>query len=153
MPTACRKALLFATGLLLTTANSWAQADPETIPPGGRSGVGVQTDGDKEQYKSPPPPIVRRLEPAGWDVIKINRNNLYERGWASSDVRHRDDAIERAHAAKASGYRNVILAGESYGGETVCRAPQPVPRGRRHARVRQQRPVLESLWISARGKP
>jgi pimeloyl-ACP methyl ester carboxylesterase len=73
-------------------------------------------NGDKEQYKSPPPPIVRRLEQAGWDVVKINRNNLYEHGWSSSGVRHRDDAIERAQAAKAHGYKSVILAGQSYGG-------------------------------------
>jgi pimeloyl-ACP methyl ester carboxylesterase len=72
--------------------------------------------GDNEQYKNPPPPIVRRLETAGWDVVKINRNNLYEHGWTSSGVRHRDDAIDRARAAKASGYKNVILAGQSYGG-------------------------------------
>lgn len=73
-------------------------------------------NGDKEQYKSPPPPIVRRLERAGWDVVKINRNNLYEHGWSSSGVRHRDDAIARALAAKAQGYKSVILAGQSYGG-------------------------------------
>jgi pimeloyl-ACP methyl ester carboxylesterase len=82
---------------------------------------------DNEQYKGAPPPIMRRLETAGWDVIKINRNNLYERGWSSSGVRHRDDAIERARAAKAAGYRNVILAGQSYGGaislEANARAP------------------------------
>lgn len=73
-------------------------------------------NGDKEQYKSLPPPIVRRLERAGWDVVKINRNNLYEHGWSSSGVRHRDDAISRALAAKAQGYKSVILAGQSYGG-------------------------------------
>jgi len=83
--------------------------------------------GDNEQYKYPPPPIMRRFEGAGWDVVKINRNNLYEHGWTSSGVRHRDDALERARAAKASGYKNVILAGQSYGGaislEANTRAP------------------------------
>ena len=72
--------------------------------------------GDNEQYKYPPAPVLRRFESAGWDVVKINRNNLYEHGWTSSGVRHRDDAIERARAAKASGYKSVILAGQSYGG-------------------------------------
>jgi pimeloyl-ACP methyl ester carboxylesterase len=71
---------------------------------------------DSEQYRNPPPPVVRRLATAGWDVVKINRNNLHERGWTSSGVRHRDDAIARAAAAKAAGYRAVILAGQSYGG-------------------------------------
>jgi len=72
--------------------------------------------GDNEQYKYPPAPVLRRFESAGWDVVKINRNNLYEHGWTSSGVRHRDDAIERARAAKATGYKSVILAGQSYGG-------------------------------------
>jgi hypothetical protein len=72
--------------------------------------------GDRVQYKSPPPAVVRRLAEAGWDVIRINRNNLYERGWTSSGVRHRDDAIERLRQAKAQGYRAIILAGQSYGG-------------------------------------
>jgi dienelactone hydrolase len=71
--------------------------------------------GDKEQFASPPPPVVRRLATAGWDVIRINRNNLYEKGWATSGPRHRDDAIERSRTAKAQGYKRVMLAGQSYG--------------------------------------
>jgi pimeloyl-ACP methyl ester carboxylesterase len=72
--------------------------------------------GDREQFRGSPAPVVRQLATAGWDVIKINRNNLYEKGWVTSGVRHRDDAIERARAARAQGYRAVILAGQSYGG-------------------------------------
>src|SRR5262245_56120011 len=72
--------------------------------------------GAEEQYRFAPPPIVRRLASIGWDVIKINRNNLYEHGWTSSGVRHRDDALERVRAAKAQGYKTVMLAGQSYGG-------------------------------------
>jgi hypothetical protein len=71
--------------------------------------------GDKEQFRNPPPPVVRRLATVGWDVIRINRNNLYEKGWATSGPRHRDDAIERSRAAKAQGYKQVVLAGQSYG--------------------------------------
>jgi pimeloyl-ACP methyl ester carboxylesterase len=73
-------------------------------------------DGRKAQYEYPPPPIVRGLALAGWDVIKINRNNLVEREWYYTGVRHTDDALQRAQAAKASGYKAVILAGQSYGG-------------------------------------
>jgi hypothetical protein len=73
-------------------------------------------DGDREAYRSPPPLIMRRFANAGWDVFKINRNNLNERGWTSSGVRHRDEAIERARAARSQGYRAVVLAGQSYGG-------------------------------------
>lgn len=72
--------------------------------------------GQRDQYKGPVSPVVRRLAQAGWDVIRINRNPLYERGWATSGPRHRDDAIERVRAARAQGYRHIILAGQSYGG-------------------------------------
>ncbi len=72
-------------------------------------------DGDKDQYLGSPPPVVRALQMYGWDVIRINRNPLYERGWTTSGARHRDDAIERLRAAKVQGYRLVVLAGQSYG--------------------------------------
>jgi hypothetical protein len=72
--------------------------------------------GDREQYRGATPPIMRRLAGAGWDIVRINRNNLNERGWTSSGVRHRDDAIARVRSAKAQGYRYVVLAGQSYGG-------------------------------------
>jgi len=70
---------------------------------------------DREQFNGSPPPVVRSMQLAGWDVIRINRNNLYEKSWEVSGVRHRDDAIERLRAAKAQGYRSVVLAGQSYG--------------------------------------
>ncbi|MFO1079703.1 MAG: hypothetical protein U1E23_03625 [Reyranellaceae bacterium] len=72
--------------------------------------------GDEEQYRFAPPVIIRRLANAGWDVIKVNRNNLYERGWTSSGVRHRDNLLERVAWARSQGYRAVLLAGQSYGG-------------------------------------
>jgi hypothetical protein len=71
--------------------------------------------GHLEQFHNPPPPVVRAMALEGWEVLRINRNNLYERNWTSAGVRHRDDAIERLRAAKAQGYRKVILAGQSYG--------------------------------------
>lgn len=71
--------------------------------------------GDRDQYNAPLPPIVRAMAVRGWDVVRINRNNLHERGWSTSGPRHRDDALERVKAAKAQGYRHVILAGQSYG--------------------------------------
>jgi pimeloyl-ACP methyl ester carboxylesterase len=71
---------------------------------------------DREQFNDPPPPIMRAMQLAGWDIIRINRNNLYEKSWESSGPRHRDDALDRLSAAKAQGYRFVVLAGQSYGG-------------------------------------
>ena len=72
--------------------------------------------GDREQYVYPVPPLIRRFAQAGWDVIRVNRNNLTERGWMVSGLRHRDDLIERVKEARARGYRHIIAAGQSYGG-------------------------------------
>jgi len=71
---------------------------------------------DREQFNDPPPPIMQAMQLAGWDIVRINRNNLYEKSWESSGPRHRDDALDRLRAAKAQGYRFVVLAGQSYGG-------------------------------------
>ncbi len=71
---------------------------------------------DREQFNNPPPPVVRAMQLAGWDVIRINRNNLYEKSWESSGPKHRDDALDRLRDAKMRGYRFVVLAGQSYGG-------------------------------------
>lgn len=71
--------------------------------------------GDRDQYNAPLPPILRAMAVRGWDVVRINRNNLHERGWSTSGPRHRDDALERSRLAKAQGYRSVVLAGQSYG--------------------------------------
>ncbi len=70
---------------------------------------------DREQFNGLPPPVVRAMQLAGWDVIRINRNNLYEKSWESSGPKHRDDALERLRAAKAQGYRFIVMAGQSYG--------------------------------------
>ncbi len=77
---------------------------------------------DREQFNDPPPPIIRALQLAGWDVTRINRNNLYEKSWESSGPKHRDDALERLRAAKAQGYRFVVEAGQSYGGTIAVEA-------------------------------
>lgn len=68
------------------------------------------------QYHIAPPAIARRFARAGWDVIKVQRNPRFERGWIPSGVRHVEDLVERANKAKAEGYRLVIAAGQSYGG-------------------------------------
>jgi len=86
--------------------------------PGQAKGLVLWSHGlaaDREQFNSAPPPVVRAMQLAGWDVIRINRNNLYEKSWEVSGARHRDDAIKRLQAAKAQGYRSVVLAGQSYG--------------------------------------
>jgi len=72
--------------------------------------------GNRDQYKSAPPLFVRRLAQAGWDVVKIDRNGLYEHGWSASGGKHVDDLLQRARQAKARGYARVIAAGQSFGG-------------------------------------
>lgn len=72
--------------------------------------------GDRPQYHYPLPPLMRRLARDGWDVFKIARNNLSERGWVASGARHVRDLLDRVRAARAQGYARVIAAGQSYGG-------------------------------------
>jgi len=72
--------------------------------------------GKLEQYGSPPPEIVRDFARAGWDVVKIQRNNLHENGWTASGTKHVADLLERIEKAHAQGYRRIIAAGQSYGG-------------------------------------
>lgn len=89
--------------------------------------------GDKVQYTAAMPPVIRRLAQAGWDVIKINRNNLHERCganaasalsgcWSAGGVRHVDDLIDRARKARAQGYDRIIAAGQSFGGAIALEA-------------------------------
>ena len=98
--------------------------------PGRAKGLILWSHGvsaDKVQYTAAAPPMIRRLAQAGWDVIKINRNNLHERCagsgsnalsgcWTAGGTRHVDDLIDRATRARAQGYDRIIAAGQSFGG-------------------------------------
>jgi pimeloyl-ACP methyl ester carboxylesterase len=83
--------------------------------------------GDKTQYTGAVPPFVRRLANAGWDVVRINRNNLYEHGWSSSGPKHVEDLLQRARQAKTQGYDRLIAAGQSYGGAISVEANARTP--------------------------
>ena len=72
--------------------------------------------GQQVQYTSPPPEHVKDLARAGWDVVKIQRNNTHENGWSASGTRHVADLLERVQKAREQGYRKIIAAGQSYGG-------------------------------------
>jgi dienelactone hydrolase len=72
--------------------------------------------GKLAQYDSPPPAIMRDFARAGWDVVKVQRNNLHENGWSVSGGRHVADLVERIEKAHAQGYRRIVAAGQSYGG-------------------------------------
>lgn len=72
--------------------------------------------GTKVQYASAPPDIIKDFARAGWDIVKIQRNNLHERGWIASGLKHVADLVERIKKARDQGYKYVIAAGQSYGG-------------------------------------
>ena len=84
-------------------------------------------DGNKPQYTTRGTPLMRRFANDGWDIVKIDRNNLYEHGWTASGLRHVQDLIDRAKAARAQGYARIVAAGQSFGGaisvEANARAP------------------------------
>ncbi len=72
--------------------------------------------GNFVQYASAPPEHIKDFARAGWDVVKIQRNNTHENGWSASGTRHVADLVERVTKAHAQGYRKIIAAGQSYGG-------------------------------------
>ena len=72
--------------------------------------------GQNAQWHAPPARFIRDFARDGWDVIKVNRNNLFENGWIASGGDHVEHMVELAKKAKADGYRHVIAAGQSYGG-------------------------------------
>ena len=72
--------------------------------------------GKNVQWQSPPPEVIHDFAHAGWDVVKVQRNNLHENGWTASGVKHVTDLVERIKKAHDEGYRFIIAAGQSYGG-------------------------------------
>ncbi|MBN9087891.1 MAG: hypothetical protein J0J01_13350 [Reyranella sp.] len=91
---------------------------------------------DLPQYQFPVPPVVARLVRDGWDVVKLNRNNLYESCRNSSGTllncwtagtKHVDELIARAQQAKAQGYQRLIAAGQSFGGAIAVEANARAP--------------------------
>jgi dienelactone hydrolase len=93
--------------------------DLPTLGPDKAKGVIFWSHGvsrTDRQYHHPVPNAIRRIAQAGWDVIKVQRNNLFEQGWSASGTKHVEDLVERVRQAKAQGYRHVIAAGQSYGG-------------------------------------
>lgn len=72
--------------------------------------------GQLPQYQYPTPPLMRQFANAGWDIIKINRNPIYENSWINAGLQHAADLSRRVDAARKEGYSSVVAAGQSYGG-------------------------------------
>ncbi len=83
--------------------------------------------GKNVQWKSPPARFIEEFAATGWDVVKINRNNLFENGWDAIGPKHVGHLAELARKAKAEGYKSVIAAGQSYGGAISLEAGAAEP--------------------------
>ncbi len=100
----------------------WAVPAFADFPPKGpQAAKGVifwshGVSGKNPQYHVHPPELMRFAARTGWDIIKIQRNNLHEAGWSTSGTRHVADLVQRVAEAKKQGYRAVVAAGQSYGG-------------------------------------
>lgn len=97
----------------------WGFCDLEPYGPEKARGLVIWNhgiSGTAEQYKAPPALALRLLHARGWDVIKLNRNNLGETSRDLSLARavERNEAEIRAQLAR--GYRKVVVAGQSFGG-------------------------------------
>jgi dienelactone hydrolase len=79
-------------------------------------------DGPLPQYQGPPIPAMEGLAARGWDVIKLNRNPVWENTWANAGKRHVARVAEEVAAARRQGYRQIVVAGQSYGGAIALAA-------------------------------
>jgi dienelactone hydrolase len=79
-------------------------------------------DGQLPQYQGPPIPAIEGLAARGWDVIKLNRNPVWEDSWANVGARHVARVAEEVAAARRQGYRRIVVAGQSYGGAIALAA-------------------------------
>lgn len=68
------------------------------------------------QHTAPVPPVLRLLQARGWDVVKVARNNLGERGAEQSLYRAVKRTQEELATRRQEGYARVVLAGQSFGG-------------------------------------
>jgi len=86
---------------------------------------GVKGTMTTNQY--PPPLLIAGLAARGWDVIKLDRNPTYENTWSNAGLRHVDRLVEEAEKAQKSGYRRLILGGQSFGAAIALQAADTFP--------------------------
>ena len=112
---------IFATLLLLRTADAHAQLwldpaypDRPVLGPAKAAGAVIWSHGrsiDTEDSKAPSPPYMAVLRDSGWDAFRFNRMRASD---TLSNSAH--GLVEEVHRLKAQGYRQVALAGQSFGG-------------------------------------
>lgn len=81
--------------------------------------------GTTQSWMAPAPPAFRLLQVRGWDVIMLKRHH----GAEGNNVLYRtvQRALDEAAALKKSGYRKVVLAGQSFGGYVTLEAIDTSP--------------------------
>ncbi|MGD9616357.1 MAG: alpha/beta hydrolase [Alphaproteobacteria bacterium] len=109
--------LVVSIGLLVSASAFALGLDPAfpepALGPGKAKGVVVWSHGRSittEDSKSPTPAYLQALREDGWDVLRFNR---LSRGDTLTDSSRR--LAEHSAALKRKGYRQVVLAGQSFG--------------------------------------
>jgi pimeloyl-ACP methyl ester carboxylesterase len=110
-------ALLVSIGLLASASAFALGLDPAfpdpTLGPSKAKGVVVWSHGRSittEDSKSPSPAYLRALRDDGWDVLRFDR---LSRGDTLTDSTRQ--LVEHTAALKKKGYKQVVLAGQSFG--------------------------------------
>ena len=70
-------------------------------------------------HAGPMVPPIRAMEgmaELGWDIIRLQRNGRIESAWDAGSGRVREQLVGQIEAAKAEGYKRIILAGQEVGG-------------------------------------
>jgi hypothetical protein len=114
----------------------WGFCDLEPHGPEKARGLVIWNhgiSGTEVQYKAPPALAMRLLHARGWDIIKLNRNNLGEtsRDLSLARPQERNEAEIRAQLAR--GYRKVV-------------ARRPVLRRLYRAGNRRRGRAMSSAW-------
>jgi pimeloyl-ACP methyl ester carboxylesterase len=104
-----------------------AFCDMESHGPDRANGIIIWNhgiSGTTEQWRYPVPPVFRLLQARGWDVIALKRHNLAEVNAESSLYRTVQRTLEEVRQRRASGYKKVVLAGQSFGGYITLEAAE-----------------------------
>ena len=79
-----------------------------------------EANGRDPTNQQPPPIGLRYLVARGWDFLSMNRNPAMER--FSQTQRHIDNLVAEINSSNQIGYKNVIAAGQGYGGAMALSA-------------------------------
>ena len=81
--------------------------------------------GTNQSWMAPAPPVLRLLQGRGWDVFMLKRHHAAEQNNTLSRTVQR--TLQEAATLKKSGYRKVVLAGQSFGGYVTLEAVDTSP--------------------------